>query len=161
MFKGLKDFKRRSVQTLLETVGTTDNTVDEEFNMSVKNFQKMLQDMNECESTVIDRYYFAISPSPYHFPSGGASLHSYLSNQKIMFSDAKELSLSLARIYELNNVSLYVSLFTFTSSSQAWATSAFVPRALGKFELLLSLSLRRARAIGELELSASLSYRRA
>jgi hypothetical protein len=49
MFKAVKDFKRRSVQSMLETVGTADNTVDEEFDLSVKNFRKMIQDMNECE----------------------------------------------------------------------------------------------------------------
>jgi len=40
----------------------------------------MLHDMNEC----------------------GAALHSYLSNQKVMFTDAKELASSLSRIYQSN-----------------------------------------------------------
>ncbi len=35
-------------QTVLETVGATDTTVDEDFDISVERFHEMIGDMNEC-----------------------------------------------------------------------------------------------------------------
>lgn len=48
MFKAIKDARRRGVETLLEVVGSTERTVDEEFDSHEERFIKMLQDMNEC-----------------------------------------------------------------------------------------------------------------
>jgi len=50
MFKAIKDFKRRSVETLHGALGSTERTVDEEFDAQATRFQKMMGDMNECTS---------------------------------------------------------------------------------------------------------------
>lgn len=80
MFKYVKDVRRRSVETLLESVGATEKTVDPEYDVFTKNFEDMMQDMNEC----------------------GACITSVLVKQKTFFEDAVELANSLVRIYEKN-----------------------------------------------------------
>lgn len=80
MFKGLKDFKRRSVQTLLESVGNAEITVDEEYDVHVKKFHIMLQQMTECNTL----------------------LNNFVQHQNTTFSDAQEVAKALSRIYEAN-----------------------------------------------------------
>lgn len=81
MFKAVKDFKRRSVQTILKTTGsTTEGIVDEDYDTHVKNFHHMIEEMHEC----------------------GDALHGYLSHQKTMFSGGQKLSLSIAKVYNTN-----------------------------------------------------------
>eukprot|EP01040_Poterioochromonas_malhamensis_P006424 gene6424-6920_t len=79
MFKTLKDAKRRVVESVLEGVGASEKTVDEEFNTYHARYQTMMQDINEC----------------------GAALHAVLNQQKNFFNDAVELSGSVSRIHEL------------------------------------------------------------
>lgn len=48
IYKALKNVRRRSVETILETVGKSERTVDEEFDVLATKFDSMIQDMNEC-----------------------------------------------------------------------------------------------------------------
>ena len=41
--------RRRVVETVLENVGASEKTVDEEFDMHVSKFNSMMFDMNECK----------------------------------------------------------------------------------------------------------------
>jgi len=45
----LKDARRRVVESVLEGVGATERTVDDEFDMFVNKFNSMMQDLNECK----------------------------------------------------------------------------------------------------------------
>jgi hypothetical protein len=69
MFKSLKDARRRSVETVLEAVGASQSTVDEEFELYYKNFLEMMEDLNEC----------------------GAAYTTLLINQKQYFQETVEL----------------------------------------------------------------------
>lgn len=66
------------VESVLENVGASERTVDEEFEMHHKKFLSMMCDMNEC----------------------GAANSSALNLQKSYFGDATELSNIIARIHE-------------------------------------------------------------
>ncbi len=52
IFKSLKDARRRAVETVLATVGVSEETVDEEFNVHHKKFMDMVGDLNECGATL-------------------------------------------------------------------------------------------------------------
>lgn len=55
MFKALKDARRRSVETILGAMGSTERTADPEFDAHSQRFLKMLDDMYDCKSM---RFYF-------------------------------------------------------------------------------------------------------
>jgi len=78
MFQYVKNVRRRSVETILESVGATEKTVDVEYDHYTKNFNDMMDDMNEC----------------------GACITSTLLKQKNFFEEAVELAESLVRIYD-------------------------------------------------------------
>ena len=44
-----KDARRRVVETVLENVGASEKTVDEDYDAHVAKFNNMITDMNECE----------------------------------------------------------------------------------------------------------------
>lgn len=71
MLKSLKNARRRSVETVLEAVGASQHTVDEEFDIYHKNFSEMMEDLNEC----------------------GAAYHTVLVQQKTYFHESVELVL--------------------------------------------------------------------
>ena len=48
LFQTLKNVRRRSVETILQTVGASESTVDDEFDLLAKKFDSMILDMNEC-----------------------------------------------------------------------------------------------------------------
>jgi hypothetical protein len=80
MFQAVKDFKRRSVQIVLKSVGTREDIVDEEYDTHVIKFHEMMKEMHGCETT----------------------LHCFLSQQKIIFSEGQTLTHSVNRIYDIN-----------------------------------------------------------
>lgn len=43
-----KDFRRRSVETMLAATGISETTHDEEYDAHVAKFHHMVNDMNEC-----------------------------------------------------------------------------------------------------------------
>lgn len=47
----LKDARRRVVETVLENVGASEKTVDEDYDIHVAKFSSMISDMNECRTT--------------------------------------------------------------------------------------------------------------
>lgn len=49
LFKTLKNVRRRSVETIFESVGVSEKTVDEEFDMLFNKFEAMIRNMNECK----------------------------------------------------------------------------------------------------------------
>lgn len=49
LYRTIKDAKRRVVESVLEGVGKSEKTVDEEFDLFVSKYQTMLTDMNECK----------------------------------------------------------------------------------------------------------------
>mmetsp|Transcript_9933 Transcript_9933/g.10433 ORF Transcript_9933/g.10433 Transcript_9933/m.10433 type:complete len:485 (-) Transcript_9933:50-1504(-) len=81
MFQTLKNARRRTVETVLETVGAAEKTIDNEFEVYSENFYDMMEDMNEC----------------------GAAVTAVLLNQKTFIKDAVELTKCLNRIYVKNN----------------------------------------------------------
>lgn len=48
VYRSLKNVRRRVVETVLEGVGATERTVDEDYDSHVEHFTSMLDDMNEC-----------------------------------------------------------------------------------------------------------------
>jgi hypothetical protein len=66
---------------ILESVGVTERTIDAEYEHYTKNFNDMMEDMNES----------------------GACITSTLLKQKDFFEEAVELSESLVRIYDKNS----------------------------------------------------------
>mmetsp|Transcript_20377 Transcript_20377/g.18517 ORF Transcript_20377/g.18517 Transcript_20377/m.18517 type:complete len:465 (-) Transcript_20377:28-1422(-) len=78
MLKVLKDTRRRVVETVLENVGVSERTVDEEYDLYVTNFNELIADMNEC----------------------GSGISSVLTKQKDFFSEAVELSEAMSRIFD-------------------------------------------------------------
>jgi hypothetical protein len=80
IFKTLKDVRRRSVETILETVGKSERTVDDEFDTLSGKFDTMIQDMNECTATV----------------------HKTLVTQKTLMGECKDFANIFARIYAQN-----------------------------------------------------------
>jgi amphiphysin len=81
MFKTFKDTKRRMVESVLEGVGKSERTVDEEFDVFHAKFQTMMSDLNEC----------------------GAGLHTVMIKQKEFFRDLVETASSVHRINETYN----------------------------------------------------------
>ena len=69
------------VESVLEGVGKSEKTVDEEFEMYYAKYQTMMNDLNEC----------------------GAGLHTVLSRQKEFFRDLSEMANSLSRVNQTNN----------------------------------------------------------
>jgi hypothetical protein len=48
MYKAIKDVRRRAVESLLETVGASEVTVDKDFDeLSIK-FETVIQELNQC-----------------------------------------------------------------------------------------------------------------
>eukprot|EP01031_Cornospumella_fuschlensis_P028539 gene28539-34450_t len=85
MLKTLKNAKRRVVESVLESVGAADRTVDEEFDLFHQRYTAMMVDMNEC----------------------GAANHSALSNQKSSFADNLILAETIWRIHDHNQKSSF------------------------------------------------------
>lgn len=81
MLKTFKDYKRRSVQTLLQTAGKADSTEDKDYDAHVKQFHEMLKGMNSCSS----------------------AQHAYLSKQKEVFVSGEQLVSIIHGIYQHNN----------------------------------------------------------
>lgn len=52
-FRSLKNAKRRVVESVLESVGAADRTVDEEFDLYHQRYTSMMVDMNECKQIAI------------------------------------------------------------------------------------------------------------
>jgi hypothetical protein len=48
--RSLKDAKRRVVQSMYETVGTSERTVDESFNTHYAKYSNMMEDLRECKN---------------------------------------------------------------------------------------------------------------
>lgn len=82
MFKIFKDQRRRAVETIYETVGAAEITSDNEFEVFEKKFETVIAELNLCTT----------------------SLTQTISSQKISFSDSKDLSNVLQRIYQSNQV---------------------------------------------------------
>lgn len=81
MFKAVKDFKRRSIQTVVKTSGLkTEEIIDEDYEESVKKFRVMVNEMQTTSDT----------------------LHRFLTSQKTCYAEGKELSSSLSTVYEIN-----------------------------------------------------------
>ena len=72
--------RRRSLETFHGAMGTSDRTIDPDFDVHEVNFAAMVEDMNEC----------------------GAALNSTLQNCKAMTTDARELATALAKVYTKN-----------------------------------------------------------
>lgn len=49
MYRTFKDAKRRVVESVLENVGASERTVDEEFDLHFAKYKTMIVDMNECK----------------------------------------------------------------------------------------------------------------
>eukprot|EP00349_Pseudokeronopsis_sp_Brazil_P006004 CAMPEP_0202968046 /NCGR_PEP_ID=MMETSP1396-20130829/13158_1 /ASSEMBLY_ACC=CAM_ASM_000872 /TAXON_ID= /ORGANISM="Pseudokeronopsis sp., Strain Brazil" /LENGTH=448 /DNA_ID=CAMNT_0049693869 /DNA_START=1 /DNA_END=1347 /DNA_ORIENTATION=+ len=81
MLKSFKDAKRRVVESVLEGVGKSEKTVDEEFDTFYAKYQTMMNDLNEC----------------------GSGLHAVLSKQKEFLRDVAEIGSSVARINDTNS----------------------------------------------------------
>lgn len=80
LLKTLKNVRRRSVETILQTVGASESTVDDEFDLLAKKFDAMILDMNEC----------------------AAAIHKTLLSQKQLFGECKEFATIFDRIYQSN-----------------------------------------------------------
>mmetsp|Transcript_15377 Transcript_15377/g.23165 ORF Transcript_15377/g.23165 Transcript_15377/m.23165 type:complete len:443 (-) Transcript_15377:127-1455(-) len=81
MLQSLKAARRRSVETVLETVGVSEKVVDEEFELNHAKFLDMMEDLNEC----------------------GASVSALLTSQKTYFGETVKMAQCLARIYKKNS----------------------------------------------------------
>jgi len=80
MFKALKDARRRSVETILGVVGSTERTVDADYDEFSGRFLGMMDDMVD----------------------NGKALQDLLEKQKAMTADASTLAETLARVYSKN-----------------------------------------------------------
>ena len=47
--QSIRDYRRRSVETLHGAMGTSDRTVDPDFDVHEVNFASMVEDLNECK----------------------------------------------------------------------------------------------------------------
>jgi hypothetical protein len=57
----LKDAKRRVVESVLEGVGASEKTVDEEFNTYHAKYLTMMQDLNECKEILSMKLVLSLS----------------------------------------------------------------------------------------------------
>ena len=80
MFKALKDARRRSVETILGVVGSTERTVDADYDEFSGRFLGMMDDMVD----------------------NGKAMQDLLEKQKAMTADASTLAEVLARVYSKN-----------------------------------------------------------
>ena len=80
MINKMKDMRRRTVESVLSSVGASEKTVDDEFEVNRKRYKEMMDDMNEV----------------------GASLSETLRQQKSAFSELRQLASVLARVYVRN-----------------------------------------------------------
>jgi hypothetical protein len=48
MLKSLKDARRRAVESILETVGASEVTIDQEFDHLSTKFEIVIQELNQC-----------------------------------------------------------------------------------------------------------------
>ena len=76
--RSLKVVKRRGVETILQAVGASEGTADEEYTQSQETLHNLLEDTNEI----------------------GAALSAYLTSQKEHVSISNELGQVLHRLYE-------------------------------------------------------------
>lgn len=89
------------MESVLENVGASERTVDEEFEMHHKKFLSMMCDMNECKCfSLYSVHPFTHSRQLMSYGLGGAANSSALNLQKSYFGDATELSNIIARIHE-------------------------------------------------------------
>jgi hypothetical protein len=49
LFTAMKNIRRRAVESVFQSVGISETTVDEEFDSMYNCSKEILQDMNECE----------------------------------------------------------------------------------------------------------------
>lgn len=102
MFKVLKDARRRSVETLLGAIGSTERTADAEFDLHSERFVKMMDDM--CDS--------------------GKALSDVLDRQKQLSTGALLLATTIEKIYTTNSEDPWSST-TSDSITQGGAASAY------------------------------------
>ena len=74
----IRNARRRATESLFGAIGTSDRTVDPDFDVHDVNFSAMTEDMNDC----------------------GSNLNSTLQNCKAMTTDARDLAIALAKVYE-------------------------------------------------------------
>lgn len=105
MFKALKDARRRSVETLLGAIGTTERTSDPDFELFSGRFTKMMDDM--CES--------------------GKAISDVLDQQKMLTTQSLELANVMSQVYSSNSenpwpkdVNEMTQLQAATSYKEAW-----------------------------------------
>ncbi len=80
IFKSLKDARRRAVETVLQTVGASENTEDKEYDVLHDKFLEMMEDLNEC----------------------GSTLRTALDQQQASFETLSVFAMALERIYKKN-----------------------------------------------------------
>lgn len=56
--RSVKDFRRRTSQSILATVGSAETTKDEVFDVHIEKFEKMFLEMNERTLLMIYEYLF-------------------------------------------------------------------------------------------------------
>lgn len=86
------------METVLEGVGASEKTVDEEFENHHTHFKQMLDDLNECKHYTLST--FTTEPLiDIYILTGGAGLQKVLSGQKALSADNEEMSKSYARVH--------------------------------------------------------------
>jgi len=65
VLKGLKAIKRRGVESLLEAVGASERTVDEEYSDNKKHFEKMVRELGEL-NVVSSQINTTFNQQPHH-----------------------------------------------------------------------------------------------
>jgi hypothetical protein len=97
IYQVLKNVRRRSVETILQTVGASEHTVDEEFDTLSVKFDVMIQDMNEC------KYYLCcLLLGADVIVLGTAAVHKTLLTQKVLFGESRDFATIFARVYQAN-----------------------------------------------------------
>lgn len=74
----LNNMRRRAVESVFQSVGLSETTIDEDFDRMHGNEQDILKDMNEC----------------------GAAMTSVLKAQKTMFGEAQGLTTVIRALYK-------------------------------------------------------------